>query len=504
MLALDEKTRTLVVLSSALNDERGEEIFTKLQACYLDVKAKKEMFMTAPDSDAFFHYLPQAERPTGLMYVLVLEAINETAVDDALKLKEALEADPDFPKGFYCSPGQWEAARDLEYFFPHLESLPIERTLALIKPDGLQKGAIAGQTLEDMVEAKVAEAGLLVVGKRRLVLETPEAQELCKSLEGTADYDGSVGVMRGEPGCIAMCLEGPGAVGRWRLLCGPRNSDVARKRAPNTLRAMWGTDGTSNALHASDTLDDADTELAMLFPDGTLSIERTLCIVKPDAMPCLLQIRQSIEDSGFTILAERQTVLSEERAREFYRDMKEKPIFNALVAHACSGPSCIFVLCRLEAVSVLRQLMGPEVVKDAKQRQPSSLRARFGKDGQRNAVHGSDSLKAAAREVSFFFPELGADAVPNDSDVSDYLFRKSAAESMDLKTLADADNISIDSTLQQLLSKGLRALAEKQEKGLKAVKFLSRWLMENNPNKKNQKGLTSSQVIALSVLLNLV
>mmetsp|Transcript_97952 Transcript_97952/g.153175 ORF Transcript_97952/g.153175 Transcript_97952/m.153175 type:complete len:1502 (-) Transcript_97952:162-4667(-) len=484
MLALDEKPRTVVLLSSGLSDERGEEIFSKFQACYLDVKARKQLFMTGPDSDACFHYLPKAERPFGLMYVLVLETLNGTAVADTLKLKEALEADPDFPKGFYCSPGSWEAARDLEYFFPHLDSLPVERTLALIKPDGLQKGAIGNQTLEEMVEATVVKAGLLITGKRKVALQMPEAQELCKSLEGTADYEGAVGVLRAEPGCVAMCLEGPGAVGKWNLLCGPRNSDIARKNAPSTLRAMWGTDGTSNALHASETMDAADLELAMLFPEGTLSIQRTLCIVKPDAMPYLLQIRQAIEERGFTVLAEKQIVLTDSRARDFYRDLQDKPFFNALVTHACSGPCCIFVLCRLEAVSVWQQLMGPEIVKDAKRRQPASLRARFGKDGQRNAVHGSESLKTAAREVRFFFPELGADPMPNDEEIRDYLFRKSAIASMDLKTLSDADNINnVDATLQQLLSKGLLALAQKQEKGLRAVKFLSRWLMENNPNK---------------------
>jgi len=489
MLAMDEKPRTLVLLSSDLTDERSEEIMTKFAACYLDVKAQKQMFMTGSDSDTFFHFLPKAERPVGLMHVLVLEALNGTAVEDTLRLKEALEVDPDFPKGFYCSAGAWEAARDLEYFFPHLDSLPIERTLALIKPDGLQKGSIRNQTLEEMVESKVAEIGLLITGKRKLTLQMPEAQELCKSLEGTADYEGAVGVLRAEPGCIALCLEGPGAVGKWNLLCGPRSSDVARKNAPDTLRAIWGTDGTSNALHASETLDDADSELAMIFPDGTLSIQRTLCIVKPDAMPCLLQIRRTIEDKGFTVLAEKQTVLTADRARDFYRDLQDKPFFNALVTHVCSGPCCIFVLCRLEAVSVWQQLMGPEVVKDAKRRQPSSLRALFGRDGQRNAVHGSESSKTAAREVRFFFPELGSDPAPHDEEIRDYLFRKSAVASMDLKTLSDADNLNtgnIDSTLQQLLSKGLLALAQKQEKGLRAVKFLSRWLMENNPNGKKE------------------
>jgi adenylate kinase family enzyme/nucleoside diphosphate kinase len=488
MLALDEKVRTVVLLETDLNEAEGQAIFTNFQESYLDVKAQKQVFMTGIDSDAFFHYLPKAERPMGLMDVLVLENIDGTAVEETMKVVAALEAKPEFPKGLYCSQGQWEAARDLEYFFPHLDSLPTERTLALIKPDGMQKGTIGNQTLEEVVEAKVAEAGLLVVGKRQLVLEASQAQDLCKSLKGTPDYDASVGVLRAEPGVVAFCLEGPGAVGKWNILCGPRNSEVARKRAPNTLRAAWGTDGTSNAVHASAAMEEADQELAMLFPEGSLAMQRTLCIVKPDAMPALLQIRQAIETNGFTVLAEKQTVLTEDRASDFYRDLKDKPYFSALVKHACSGPCCILVLCRLEAISVWQQLIGPEVVKDAKQSRPTSLRAQFGRDGQRNAVHGSDSLKSAAREVRFFFPEMGADPAPTNDEVRDYLFRKTATASMDLKTLSEADDFNmgtVDPTLQQLLSRGLLALCQTQPKGPKglgAVKWLSRWLMENNPN----------------------
>merc|ERR1740115_562600 len=102
----------------------------------------------------------------GLMQVIVLENLDGTVVDEALKLVESLQANVPAGAGLHCSQGAWEAARDLEYFFPHLNSLPLERTLALIKPDGIARGRMDGLTLEEMVEAKCAEAGLLVAGKR--------------------------------------------------------------------------------------------------------------------------------------------------------------------------------------------------------------------------------------------------------------------------------------------------------------------------------------------------
>lgn len=489
MLALEEKVRTVVLFKSELNDTHGDEIFEKFRANYLDVKAHKQVFITRADSDAYFKFLKQDERPTGLIQVAVLENLEGDILEETLKLVELLRAD--LPTGgFYCSQGAWEAARDLEYFFPHLGELPVERTLALIKPDGLARGTIDGQTLEQMVEDRVALAGLVITGKRLVTLKPAEAQELCRSLEGTPAYQGSVSVLLADPGSIALCIEGPGAIGKWNLMCGPANCGIARERAPDTLRAKWGTDGTSNALHASESMDAAEVELEMIFPEGILALQRTLCIVKPDAMPDLLQIRDVIEEKGFTVLSEKQAVLTEERAKEFYSDLKDKPFFNALVKHACSGTCCLLVLCRLEAVSVWQQVIGPEVVKEARNTRPNSLRARFGRDGQRNAVHGSDSLKSAAREVRFFFPELGADAVPNDDEVRDYLFRKSAQASMDLKTLDTAEGLglsNLDSTLQQLLSQGLIALCQAQPKGLSAIKWLSRWLMENNPNRSQEE-----------------
>jgi adenylate kinase family enzyme/nucleoside diphosphate kinase len=239
-------------------------------------------------------------------------------------------------------------------------------------------------------------------------------------------------------------------------------------------------------VHCSGSIQAADKELKLIFPENSLQLQRTLCIVKPSAMPSLLQIRMMIQEAGFTVLKEKQTVLTDDRACEFYREFKDQPSFGATIREACSGPCCIMVLCRLQAVSVLKQLMGPPRVDEAVAKRPRSIRAMYGTDGQRNAVHGSATAKAAAREVQYFFPELGGDPVPADGEVRDFLFRKSAKASMDLKSLPDAGSstdFAVDPTLQQLLSKGLMALCQVQPKGLAAVKWLSRWLDENNPNK---------------------
>jgi len=481
MLALEEKPRTVVLLWPQTKlDGMEQEIVTKFEDSYLEVKARKEIYLTGEDLERFFGFLPTAEReaPTAsasaavyLSEVLVLEHLDGDAIERTLAMQPEFGTFGAGTPRVYCSASPWDAVRDLEWFFPHLDALPVERTLALIKPDCVGK-VLEGQTLLQVVEQEAAAAGLFVVGTREAVLTGAQAESLCADLRGSPDFGGAVGVLQKPEGAIALCLEGRGAVNKWRLLCGPASADAARQRARTTIRARWGTDSTSNAVHCSSSLEAAEKELKLFFPEGTLQLQRTLCVVKPATMPSVLQVRMMIEDAGFTILTEKQVVMTESQAQEFYRERKDEPSFASTVAEACAGPCCMMVLCRLEAVSVFQQL--------AQAGRPGSIPAVCG------AVHASASAKSAAREVQLCFPELPLDPLPGSEEVNDFLFRKSAVASMDLKNLPEvgrAPDFAVDPTLQQLLSKGLMSLCQVQPKGLAAVKWLSRWLDENNPNK---------------------
>ncbi|MEJ2421524.1 MAG: nucleoside-diphosphate kinase [Acidobacteriota bacterium] len=133
--------------------------------------------------------------------------------------------------------------------------------------------------------------------------------------------------------------------------------------------------------------------------------ERTLTILKPDLLAARQQgaALQQILDGGFDVVAMRQTILSREQAEAFYEVHRERPFFTDLIAFMTSGPVVVACLERENAVARLRELMGPT---DSRKAPESTLRGRFGTDIQYNAVHGSDSAENAAREVSFFFPEL--------------------------------------------------------------------------------------------------
>ena len=125
-----------------------------------------------------------------------------------------------------------------------------------------------GKTVQEEVIDEAAAVGLFVVGQQQLMLSVQQAELLTKEWEETPEAHNAMSVLLQEPGAIALCLEGRGAIGKWKLLCGPTSSNYAKEIAPTTLRARFGTDSTSNAVYCSSSHDEANAELAALFPPG--------------------------------------------------------------------------------------------------------------------------------------------------------------------------------------------------------------------------------------------
>lgn len=136
-----------------------------------------------------------------------------------------------------------------------------------------------------------------------------------------------------------------------------------------------------------------------------MSIERTLSIIKPDAVAknVVGKILSRFEDNGLKIIAARMMHLSKEQAGEFYAVHKERPFYGELVAYMTTGPVVVSVLEGEDAVMQNRKLMGAT---DPKKADPGTIRADFADSISANAVHGSDSAENAAIEIKFFFPEL--------------------------------------------------------------------------------------------------
>jgi nucleoside-diphosphate kinase len=136
-----------------------------------------------------------------------------------------------------------------------------------------------------------------------------------------------------------------------------------------------------------------------------MAIERTLSIIKPDAVAknVIGQIYARFEGAGLKVAAARMTHLSRGEAEAFYAVHAARPFFKDLVEFMISGPVMIQCLQGENAMQINRDLMGATNPKDAAK---GTIRADFADSIDANAVHGSDSLENAANEIAFFFPAM--------------------------------------------------------------------------------------------------
>jgi nucleoside-diphosphate kinase len=136
-----------------------------------------------------------------------------------------------------------------------------------------------------------------------------------------------------------------------------------------------------------------------------MSVERTLSIVKPDAVAknVIGQIYSRFESNGLRIVAARMMHLSRQQAEGFYAVHRERPFFKDLVDFMVSGPIMIQVLEGESAIQKNRDLMGAT---DPKKAAAGTIRADFAESIDANAVHGSDGPDTAKVEIAYFFPAL--------------------------------------------------------------------------------------------------
>jgi len=137
----------------------------------------------------------------------------------------------------------------------------------------------------------------------------------------------------------------------------------------------------------------------------TMAIERTLSIIKPDAVAknVIGQIYSRFEGAGLKVIAARMMQLSQADAEAFYAVHKARPFFKDLVSFMISGPVMVQVLEGEGAILKNRDLMGAT---DPKKADKGTIRADFADSIDANAVHGSDAAETAAVEIAFFFPAM--------------------------------------------------------------------------------------------------
>lgn len=133
-----------------------------------------------------------------------------------------------------------------------------------------------------------------------------------------------------------------------------------------------------------------------------MAIERTLSIIKPDAVQknVIGEIYTRFEKAGLKIVAAKMVKLSKERAEAFYEVHRERPFYSDLVSFMSRGPVLVQVLEGDNAIAKNREIMGATNPKEAK---PGTIRKDFAQSIDENAVHGSDGPDTAKQEIAFFF-----------------------------------------------------------------------------------------------------
>jgi nucleoside-diphosphate kinase len=136
-----------------------------------------------------------------------------------------------------------------------------------------------------------------------------------------------------------------------------------------------------------------------------MAVERTLVIVKPDAVKknAVGDIVRILQENDLKLLAIKMVHLSKEQAKKFYIVHKDRPFYDELTDFMSSGPCVPMVLEGENAISRVREIIGAT---DPAKAAEGTIRKKYGTDVGRNAVHASDSPQSASYEIPFFFNQL--------------------------------------------------------------------------------------------------
>lgn len=144
-------------------------------------------------------------------------------------------------------------------------------------------------------------------------------------------------------------------------------------------------------------------ELKLVFDEFSVGVQETLLVVKPDAFEQKDEILQAARDAKFTIVRHQVLQLRPAHVAALYPQYINEPFFPAIRDYMNSGASFAVVLAKHDGIRACRVLCGPTDPRDARQVDPRSLRARFGLDDVRNAVHCSQDLFQAEKEINLAF-----------------------------------------------------------------------------------------------------
>ena len=284
-----------------------------------------------------------------------------------------------------------------------------QRTFAMIKPD-------AYRNIGKIIDAIYANG--FKINKLKMSRFTYEAAQVFYGEHVGKPFFPNLQKCITADSVVGMELVADSAIDKWRDLVGPTNTQKARTDAPESLRALFGTDGTMNAVHGSDSVGSVKRELGFWFEGESKSKAMkttaqlnscTLCIIKPHIVQAgqAGMIIDMIMNEGFEIAAMEMFYFNRPTIEEFYDVYKNVlPEYVAQVEHFISGPSIVLEVRQQNVVNTFREMVGPCDPEIAKYLRPDTIRSKFGIDRVRNAVHCTDLPEDGTIECEYFFKIL--------------------------------------------------------------------------------------------------
>uniref|UniRef100_R4G3W0 Putative nucleoside diphosphate kinase domains-containing protein n=1 Tax=Rhodnius prolixus TaxID=13249 RepID=R4G3W0_RHOPR len=288
------------------------------------------------------------------------------------------------------------------------------KTFALIKPDGVEKKSKILQIL--------LSNGFTIINLRMLKLSDALSEKLLEHEKSAPKFLELQTHLR-SGASIAMELVGENAVDRLKKIAGPIDPNVAKVQEPSSIIALFGFDEIHNSFYYAPSVSIAAKQTQVIFENEKILKaesdiqtvvlqDSTCCVVKPHAVKegKLGEIMSEIEKKGFKITAMQMLHMNTANTEEFYEiykgvlmeytDMVQELTSGTCVAMEITGPY------GKDTPSHFRAFVGPSDPDIARKLRPDTLRAYFGRDKVRNAVHASDLPSDGILEVEYFFKVL--------------------------------------------------------------------------------------------------
>ncbi|XP_026530661.1 thioredoxin domain-containing protein 3 [Notechis scutatus] len=268
--------------------------------------------------------------------------------------------------------------------------------VVIIKPDAVAEGKV------EEIKQLIIEAGSVILAEDKKILTDEQVRNFYESKSEEPDFEDFVLYMLSAPSYILIISE---------RKHGQRSEYLILKLLMINLKEMLQNQDLLHHCDIQDRVEETSRQLAFFFSDFSKQrnekfVERTLALIRPSLLKERREsILNRIVENGFEIAMQKEITLSEEQAREFYRESENQDYFPYLLDQMTSGPTLALALVRENAIQKWRDLLGPKIIQEAKKQYPQSLRAEFTiHDSPINQLHGSANTNEATKELQFFFP----------------------------------------------------------------------------------------------------